>query len=67
MLDVIFRCRERMAVIYGRVAPGPLAGERFSATESEPALPRGKPRRPGELTRSGRGVALRPMPRRVRP
>jgi hypothetical protein len=65
MLNVIFRCRERMGTVYGRVAPGPLAGARFLAREQVTALPKGKPRRPGQLTRTGRGVSLRPMPRRV--
>ncbi len=64
MFDVIFRCRERMAVIYGRVAPGALAGARF-AGEPRATLPRSRAQRPGELTRTARSVSLRPMPRRA--
>jgi hypothetical protein len=64
MLNVIFRCRERMAVIYGRVEPGELAGQRFARAPGA-ALPAGRPQRPGELTRSGERVSLRPMPRRT--
>ncbi len=66
MLNVIFRCRERMALIYGRVAPGPLAGARF-AIEPPQVLPKGRARRPGELVRTARSVSVRPMPRRVGP
>jgi hypothetical protein len=65
MFDLVFRCRERMALVYGRVAPGPLAGARFAVPSPPPALPTGKPRRPGELARSRNGVSVRPMPRRV--
>lgn len=64
MLDLIFRCRERMAVVYGRVSPGPMAGTRFQNAPAA-ALPRGKPGRPGDLARNSRGVSVRPMPRRV--
>jgi hypothetical protein len=65
MLNVIFRCRERMAIVYGRVAPGTLAGSRFAEREPTAVLPKGKPRRPGHLSRNSRGVSLKPMPRRV--
>jgi len=54
-----------MAIVYGRVAPGPLAGQRFATGVEAPALPKRAPRRPGELTRTMRGVSLKPMPRRV--
>ncbi len=64
MFDLIFRCRERMAVVYGRVAPGPLAGARF-VLEPRAALPIGRPQRPGELARTTRGVSVRPMTRRA--
>jgi hypothetical protein len=69
VLSWIFLHRARLQVIYGRVAPPPLAGERF-AGDAGPATVASRQRggrdaRPGELWRNGRVIALRPMPRRV--
>lgn len=64
MLDLIFRQRARMAAVYGRVAPGMLAGERFAAPPSA-TVP--EPRRHGQVGRKGRATVALPMPRRTRP
>ncbi len=64
MLDLIFRQRARMAAVYGRVEPGPLAGERFAVPPSTPAS---APKRHGQVGRKGRSTLALPMPRRVRP
>lgn len=64
MLNVIFRQRARMAAVYGRVAPGELAGERFA---SAPSVPSKEPRRHGQVGRKGRSTVALPMPRRTRP
>jgi len=68
MLDVIFRQRARMAAVYGRVSPGELAGERFSApTEGRAAADGAAPRRHGQVGRKGRATVALPMPRRAKP
>jgi hypothetical protein len=64
MLDLIFRQRARMAAVYGRVEPSPLAGERFAAATSRAT---GAPQRHGQVGRKGRSTLALPMPRRVRP
>ena len=65
MLDLIFRRRARMAVVYGRVDPLPLAGERFQAPQvARPALS-AAPQRPGQLGFVGRGLVAKPMPPRA--
>lgn len=64
MLDLIFRQRARMAAVYGRVEPGPLAGERFAVPRTPSA---GEPRRHGHVGRKGRSTLAVPMPRRIRP
>jgi len=64
MLELIFRCRARMAIVYGRVDPRPIAGERFvAAALGRP--PARAPERPGELGFRGRALEIRPMPARV--
>lgn len=65
MLDLIFRNRARMAAVYGRVEPGPLAGERFQGPAPKAALP--APLRAGQVGTRGRSLVALPMPRRVRP
>ncbi len=65
MLDLIFRCRARMAVVYGRVAPSPLAGARFqTAAVARHALDQ-VPQRPGEVGFKGKLLVMRPLPSRV--
>jgi hypothetical protein len=66
MLDVIFRHRARMAVVYGRIAPWPLAGERFRRAAVERRALRRPPKAPGEVGFRGRALVLRPMPARAR-
>jgi hypothetical protein len=71
VLSWIFRNRSRVQIVYGTLAPPPLAGARFEPAQDGAASgvrasgdsPR--PARPGELRRLRKGVELRPMPRRV--
>ena len=65
MLNVIFRHRERMAIVYGRVSPLPLAGERFRTSALEREALAHAPRAPGQLGFRGRHFLLRPLPPRV--
>lgn len=65
MLDLIFRRRARMAVVYGRVDPLPLAGERFAGVACARQALRSAPERPGEVGFRGKQLVLRPMPART--
>jgi len=65
VLSWIFRYRQRLAVVYGRVAPAPLAGERFRGARGE-GFEELRPReevRPGRLAWRGRSLIVGPMPR----
>jgi hypothetical protein len=66
MLAHVFRHRARIAVVYGRVSPLPLAGSRFQGPELERAALSAAPERPGQLGFRGRSLILRPMPPRSR-
>jgi hypothetical protein len=64
VLDLIFRHRARMQVVYGRVEAPSLAGERFSKPQPRPPGP--LPKRPGQIGTRGKAVVAIPMPKRVR-
>jgi hypothetical protein len=64
VLDLIFRHRARMQVVYGRVAAPSLAGERFSGPQPTP--PGALPKRPGQIGPRGKSTVAIPMPKRVR-
>jgi len=62
VLSWVFRNRERLMIVYGRVAPPPLVGRRFAAS-SAPAGSPGRDRRPGRIVRRRRWTVLVPMRR----
>jgi hypothetical protein len=67
MLAYVFRHRARIALVYGRVSPLPLAGSRFRDTaDLERAALGSPPERPGQLGFRGRHLEARPMPPRSR-
>lgn len=66
MLAHVFRHRARIALVYGRVSPHPLAGARFQGPGLERAALAGPPERPGQLGFRGRSLIVRPMPPRTR-
>jgi hypothetical protein len=66
VLNLILRHRERMAIVYGRVSPLPLAGPRFAPATAERQDLAYAPKRPGEIGFSGRHLLVRPLPRRAR-
>jgi hypothetical protein len=65
VLSWIFRYRQRLTIIYGRVAPAALAGERFRGTRTEGFEELGprSPVRPGRLAWRGQHLVVAPMPR----
>lgn len=69
MLSWVFRHRDRLMLVYGRVPPPPLAGRRFAArSESRDGDGPGRRERiPGTVVRRRRWTVIVPMPMALAP